>query len=717
MLRKPPVSYAPPSLATARALPGDYVYVVEPSQRERRGSRFWRALARRRRLLFGIWLGVTALVALFLLLVPKSYTATAELVATAHGNSGTDSAPAATTLASQTDADLVVQAPIARAVLAQLGLRTNVATLLRRVRAAPLAGTALIAIEASWSDPATAANVANAFANAFVAEQRDLLNAQAQSSIAYLEEQMPAAKAHMQRAQAALAAFEQKSGITDLAQQTQSSIAAASALTSKQQSLQLDMAQAHAQLGTVKQQLASTPPTVIGQKSVAANPVSAQLAAQIASLNVQLTSAEKEYTNDYPLVIQLKSQIAEAQRELAAQPTSVVAGSQSVPNPLYQQLAQQAASLQAQISADRAQLTTVKSQIADAAPGLARLPATTNRVEELQRDAASATSVYQAMQQKYQDALLAQSTSLGDVAVSRQADALVYRMQPNLPFGVLLGALAGAVLAILGVLLAEFLDDRYRSEADVKERLGLPVLATIPLASGTAPAAGAAIPLEPLSVEAFYQLVAALRYSSSNPPRIIAFTGADSGSGTTTIALNTAISMGSMSARVLIVDADLRRPALHRALGIENGRGLSDVLVGVAPLDDAVVPTTHPNVAVLTSGRPTPNPVGLLQSVEFDRLLESARERFDFVVLDGPPLAAIVDGVVLGVKSEGTVLVVSAPNSEGRAVRAAVDKLRSVGCVNLLGVVLNAAPTERGSEAPSRVLGAAAPLELPGPEA
>jgi capsular exopolysaccharide synthesis family protein len=136
------------------------------------------------------------------------------------------------------------------------------------------------------------------------------------------------------------------------------------------------------------------------------------------------------------------------------------------------------------------------------------------------------------------------------------------------------------------------------------------------------------------------------------------------------------------------------------------------VLVGVAALDDAIRPTEHAGVFVLSSGRPAPNPVGLLQSEAFDRLLKAARERFDFVIVDAPALRSIVDGIVLGVKTDGTVLVVSATSSEGRAVRGAVDKLRSVGGINLLGVVLNRIrPDRRGQN--DAYLGAGQFVSLP----
>jgi succinoglycan biosynthesis transport protein ExoP len=140
-------------------------------------------------------------------------------------------------------------------------------------------------------------------------------------------------------------------------------------------------------------------------------------------------------------------------------------------------------------------------------------------------------------------------------------------------------------------------------------------------------------------------------------------------------------------------------------MNLSNERGLSDVLVGLARFQDAVLPTEHARVFVLPSGRSAPNPVGLLQGESFERLLRQAREQYDYVLIDAPALRSIVDGVVLGIKAEGTVLIVSAAQSDGRSVRTAIEKLRAVDGINLLGVVLNATRPDRRETAANYYLG------------
>ncbi len=674
-------------------------FLGEPN-REVDFSTIWKAIVRRRALFFTVLALFVAFVAIFTVVQPKQYTTEAKLIVGSSGNDQGGGQVDAQTLpilkallsgngsqTSETYAELIQQLPVASEVARRNNIKASASDLLAKTRVKPVPDTAILAISTAWKDPETSARIANGFAAVFVERERELVTHQADGAIKFLQAQLPDAEERLTAAQAALSAYEQSVKIVDLPTQTTSLINSQATLDAKQQQAELEGRQAAASLEIVEAELAQTPRTIIGQEQVSANPVAAQLDTQITTLQSQLTAARAQYTDDYPTVISLKSQLAEAQREKATQPKQVLSGTQTVPNPLYQQLSTQAAQLQAQVASAQAQLGTLNRQVSDGKPALERLPEQARRISELQRKAKSAQDVFDALQSKYQNATLSKTTAISDVSITQPADAASASKTPNLALNLMLGFGVGLVLALVAVFLAEFFDDRFRTEADVKSRLGLPVLATIPqLDSGDNRDAEWT---KPLSAEAFYQLVASLRYSSETPPRTIAFTSADQGDGKSTIAVNTALSMGLMKARVLIIDADLRRPTIHQKLGVSNDRGVSDVLVGLAPFADVIKATDHPGVSVITSGRTAPNPVALLQSDAFDRLLKSAAERFDYVVVDGPALRSIIDGVVVGHKTDGTVLVVSAQHTEGRSVQAALAKLRSLGDINLLGVVLN----------------------------
>jgi succinoglycan biosynthesis transport protein ExoP len=683
-------------------LPG-YEPEIRQQQRDIDLGRLWKSLQRRRTLFLSVFGGFVAFAILFTLLQPRAYTTSVKLIA---GSTGTSDASASqepgTQLpilnaflaangvqTSETYAELLQQTPVADEVARSLKLNVAAPVLLARLKVKPVTDTAILNVSFTWKDADTSAKIANEFAAVFVDRERQLVAHQADQVISFLQQQIPDAEEQMHSADAALAAYQQRTGIADLPTQTQTEIANSASLAAKEQAAEIEGRQAAASLGTVQAELAGTPPTVVGSQNVASNPVRAQLAGQVATLRGQLDAARKQYTEDYPAVITLKSQLAEAQRELKSQAASVNAGSSTVPNPVYQQLSQQASQLQAQVAGAQAQAQTLRRQSLAAQPVLDRLPEEARRITDLQRAAKSAEGVYETLQRKYQDATISKTTAISGVSITQPASADSFSVTPNILLNFGIGIFVGLTLAIVSVLLAEFFDDRFRTEEDVKDRLGLPVLAIIPELPAHDARGGNWV--EPLSVESFYQLVASLRYSSSTPPHTIAFTSPDPGDGKSMVAVNTALSLALMKSRVLIIDGDLRRPTVHQKLGIANERGLSDVLVGLTPFAQAVKPTEHAGVSVLTSGRPAPNPVALLQSGEFDAMLKEAREHFDFVIIDCPALRLIVDGVVLGIKADATVLVVSSQQTEGRSAMRALEKLHGVAAINLLGIVLNRA--------------------------
>lgn len=665
-------------------------------------ARWWRVIKRRRAVMLGVFLAVVVLIGGGTFLKHKAYTTEVRLIAGSGGGvpaagSADQNLPVLNALLSaggaqspETYTELLHESPVARDVVNRLGLNISPSALSSHVAIKPITGTTIIGVAATWSDPQTSAKIANAYASSFVDRERNLIAHQADSAIGFLQTQLPIAEQRLRTAQGALADYQTRNGIADLPMQTQSQLTQVAALDAKGSQADLDGRQAQAQLESVTSQLATLSPTIEGQRNTNANPVASTLDQQLADTRSQLDAARKQYTDEYPAVIALKSKLASLEKEKSGQAATITAETTRIPNPLYQQLEQQAATLRAQISADASQASTARSQRSAMDPIVRGLPERTQRVAALTREAKAAEDVYNTLEKKYDDAMLSRTTALSDVTITQSADPDSAAISPNYVLNMVIAIIAGAVLALGSAFILEFFDDRFRSETEVKERLGMPVLASIPTLTNTlSPGSRTGTWIDALAYESYFELVTALRYSSTEAPRSVAITSPRQGDGKSTIALNVAISMAQLNARVLIIDADLRRPTLHTKLGFANGKGLSDVLVGVCGLDAAVRESGHPGVLTLTSGTRSPNPVALLQGEAFDRLLLEAREKFDFVIIDAPALGPVIDGVILAMKADGAVLVVSATNTDTRAANTALDKLAAVGAVNLIGVVLN----------------------------
>jgi polysaccharide biosynthesis transport protein len=663
-----------------------------------------RILTRRTKPMLAIFFGFLAFVVLLTLALPKSYTTTVKLIAGNPSSAAGSGAPGAgpnsdlpvlnaLLVASgiqsvETYVELFQEFPVAQKVIADLGLKTTPRELLHNVEIKPVTNTSIIALAVTWSDPKTSAAIANEFANVVVDRDRELVTDQAASAIAFLDKQLPQSQADMTDAQARLTSFEAAHHIVDIDEQTKATIAQLGALDGKLGQTLADGRQATAGLTNVRAQLASTPATIQGDQTLSANPVVAQLQTQLAQVRVQLTTALQQYTSEHPTVIGLRNQADQLQREIARYQSTVVSNTNTVPNPLYQQLQQQAAQLTTQIASDRGAETALREQERSIQPELSSLPAQTVALADLQRQAKSAQDVYAALQEKYNNAAIARDTALSSVTITQPASPLFVTMRPSLVLNVLLGALLGAVLAVLGVFIIEYFDNTIKDGADVEQELALPALAAIPLVKMRDGLPE--IPwLRTLSIEAFLHLVTSIKYATDAPLMTLVVTSPIPGDGKSTIALNVALAMSELEPRVLLVDADLRRPSLHVKLAAKNDRGLSDILVGRSKFSDVVQRTRHSGLDVLASGTPAPNPIKLLGSPRFDALLAEAKNSYRFIVVDGTALSVNVDSAIIARKVDGSMLVLSTNHTDLRAARLALRKLHQVGVHNILGYVLN----------------------------
>jgi capsular exopolysaccharide synthesis family protein len=267
--------------------------------------------------------------------------------------------------------------------------------------------------------------------------------------------------------------------------------------------------------------------------------------------------------------------------------------------------------------------------------------------------------------------------------------------------GVVLGLLAGGGLAYL----ADRTDTSFRTPEEIRRRLGLPVVGHIPLfdeAPATPPeaAGGENVPaIDPsvfafhhahsVEAEAFRRLRTSLYFSTEGEQhKVIQVTSPNMSDGKTTLAANLAVCMAQSGKKVILVDADFRRPRQHRVFGLSSETGLSSVLRGEADPADAALASPVPGLSVLPCGPRPPNPADLLTSPRFDELLSCLREHYDFVLLDTPPLLAVSDPCVVAPRADGVLLAIRASKNGRPAAERAKEILVTLEA-KVLGVVVN----------------------------
>ena len=410
---------------------------------------------------------------------------------------------------------------------------------------------------------------------------------------------------------------------------------------------------------------------------------------QQAELKIQVAQLSTQFGNAYPKVVQLNTQLKEVDAQLQTEMTKVVSRVRSgyLAALQHESMLRQALDNQKQ-EANKLNESAIEYSL-------------------LKRDVESYRTLYEGLMEKLKEAGVTAGLRSNNIRSVDKARVPTYPSEPNVPrnlaFALALGLSTGIGLAFL----LEGIDNTVRTPEQAQAISALPSLGMIPLGSKSGIEAAAkrltvassreAVELVTQSrpqsqmAESYRALRTSLLLTSlGGPPKVILITSALPQEGKTTTSINTAIVLAQKGTRVLLIDADLRRPSIHKALGMGPKTGLSNVLTGNATLQQAVARSSIlPTLFVLTAGTPPPNPAELLASSNMKDILAELREQYDHIIVDTPPTLSVTDAVVMSTRADAVVLVIRSGQTTKQALRRARDLLMQVNA-RVAGVLLNA---------------------------
>jgi capsular exopolysaccharide synthesis family protein len=280
------------------------------------------------------------------------------------------------------------------------------------------------------------------------------------------------------------------------------------------------------------------------------------------------------------------------------------------------------------------------------------------------------------------------------VSIVDRAEPPLFPFKPDLSRNLAIGAAVGLVLGLCLVFLLEYLDDSFKMAEEIERTLHVALMGIVPMVDKkreTNQALALDVHTHPRSTlaEAYRSLRTALQFSTpEGAPRRLLVTSTTRDEGKSTSALALAVNFAQLGQRVLLIDADMRNPSVHKQLGISNDMGLSNLLSGDCGADKLIVHTDVPNLSIISAGPIPPNPVDLLLGPKLATLLDHAADYgMHYVIVDAPPLLGIADAIVLGNQIRDILFVVQAARTRKSQVKDSLRRMRLAGLVPR-GVVL-----------------------------
>ncbi|MCL5105156.1 MAG: polysaccharide biosynthesis tyrosine autokinase [Armatimonadetes bacterium] len=594
------------------------------------------------------------------------------------------------------------RAVCARAVR-ELGIGMSPAALQRNVKVEQLLDTqahtptTLIRLQVQGNSPGMSVVMANAVAESFRDFYKDVSHREAVDNRRFLEDQVRVARAQMDEAEGRLREYTVKKNITMLPSQVQASLDGLKGLRTDLDASQARLMEVSARLAVQSRQLSSMGQTRKLTEMTSDGSAAAQLRTQISSMEKELSMLHSRYTLQHPKVVNLETQLARARQELARTSDNMVARETITRNPAYDVALDETRKLQAERASLVSRVGVLGATVRERERQLAGYAGADVDLGRRTLEYKNAQDNYNTVLARLNQAKIGESltTDTGAIQIIDPAD----KAQGPIHEGpdqtqLLIGALIlGLALGVGFALLSETLDNSIHTTEDAARLVNLPVMGAIPsLGSGSGRKGGAQLMVrqpDSSQAEAFRFLATDLLLSfEGTDTKCILVASARPNQGGTATLTNLAITLAQAGKRVILADADLRAPRLHKIFGVDNMIGLSDVIMDRSPLSSALKNTGQENLLLMTAGSAFSNPWQLLRSQRFSQVVEELKDQSDFVLFDSPSALLFADAVAMSRVVDGVIVVIKA-NQSSRADELRLRNLLNKARANTLGVVVN----------------------------
>ncbi len=556
-----------------------------------------------------------------------------------------------------------------------------------RVDVRPVKETDVIEIDVESHNPEYAERLAKIFPKVYSDYLTNDQGHEVGKALKYATQQLDQENAKLDQAELAMERFKREKHVSDMQMERSGRITDAIQAEADVRRAEATVAGAQARLDSLIADRNALPAYI-------EKPVTASNTQQISDQQDKLAQARTErqkmlllYKPNSVQIQQKDAEIAALEARLARTPAKITTISRET-NPAIASADDKISEARAALTAAQAELQKSRARAAHLTAGLGKYSAIERRLAQLQREVDQGQNNVTLLSKSVEDLSIRQVSQHDPVKIVTPANP-PEQIAPRRINNLVLAALLGLTLGLGFALLQEYMDDRIHAPEEARRILGSPALGFVPLVEKE----DARLIISPRSSDSLLESYRVLRSNVQfaavdSPVRSILVTSTVPGEGKSVTASNLAVAMALDGRRVILVDADLRRPTVHQKFNQPQQPGLTNVLVGRMPLEAALQETSVPGLRILTAGPLPPNPAELLNSRAMSQLHDLLKEHADIVILDSPPCLATADAQVLSAVTDGVLYVMQFGVAKKSAVRHAIELLRQAHA-RVLGMVCN----------------------------
>ncbi|WP_150305041.1 GumC family protein [Pseudomonas saliphila] len=540
----------------------------------------------------------------------------------------------------------------------------------------------LVRISVEMADRLTAAQAANSLANSYIEGQLEAQMEMSMAATTWMNSRLAELRTSLKEAENRLQQFREEEGLVDVGGVGTVSADNLAMTGDRMIDARSQRAEAESQYRQVQamedqgwERMASVP-------AVLGHPLIQQFKSEQARARAKVEELSRRYGERFPAMQAAQSDLAAATASLRAQVEQVVAGIERN----YQLAVANESSLRASFDQNKEEIQDISRK--------------EFKVRELERDVESNRELYETFQNRLRETTATQDLSSTNARIVDEALPPATPAAPNTRLLIMLASVLSFIAGVAIALIADFLNNTFKSAEDVENNLNLPVLGIVPLVAKKQQKKVAHL-FEKGDDMRFCEAIRTIRTSvmladMSRPQKVIVVTSSVPSEGKSSVAANMAFALSQLQ-RVLLIDADLRRPTLAKNFDFPVGTpGLANLISGTAKAEDCIQ-TVDNQLDMLTAGAVPPNPLELLASPRFAKFLERAKEQYDHILIDSPPTQAVSDSVLMSTYADSVIYVIKSEHTSINMAQKGVGQLLQSGA-SIVGVVLNQVDVKKAAK-------------------